>query len=235
MKVIIMAAGRGTRISRHINNKPKCIVELENGKPLIKYTIDLLKSKGIDDISIVLGYKGEEIKDVLKDDVKYYENKFFDITNSIVSLWVARENLAGKEDLILMNGDVFLEETLLDDILRNKKSPVLFSDEKRIEEADYKLKYTDGILEKYGKDLDVKETTGEYIGIAKISKNEQLLIKEKLEKMIDNQKHFLWWENVLYEMSEKNKIYVEEVRGKFWAEVDYIEDYLRINEFFKKQ
>jgi len=41
--------------------------------------------------------------------------------------------------MLIMNADVFLEEALLDDILSYKISPVLFSDETRKEEADFKL------------------------------------------------------------------------------------------------
>ena len=46
--------------------------------------------------------------------------------------------------------------------------------------------------------------------------------------MIDEQKHSVWWENVLYEMSHESAVYVNGTDGKFWAEVDYVEDYERI-------
>ena len=52
--------------------------------------------------------------------------------------------------------------------------------------------------------------------------------------MISTQKHDLWWENVLYELSEKEDIYVKDVNGKFWAEVDYIEDYNRIKNYVER-
>ena len=56
MKVLILAAGRGTRISRYLSGKPKCTVDIGGGQCLIEYTIDLLHSRGIQDIGIVLGY-----------------------------------------------------------------------------------------------------------------------------------------------------------------------------------
>ena len=46
--------------------------------------------------------------------------------------------------------------------------------------------------------------------------------------MISVQKHSVWWENILYELSKKQNIYVEDIGQRFWAEVDYIEDYERI-------
>ena len=51
---------------------------------------------------------------------------------------------------------------------------------------------------------------------------------EKLNEMINTQQHSVWWENILYQMVGKRDVYVDEVNGKFWAEVDYIEDYERI-------
>ena len=48
--------------------------------------------------------------------------------------------------------------------------------------------------------------------------------------MIDRQEHGVWWENVVYSMTGQQPVYVENVSGHFWAEVDYIEDYERILE-----
>ena len=42
MRVIILAAGQGTRLRPLTNNKPKCMVKLNN-KPLIKYQLDLFE------------------------------------------------------------------------------------------------------------------------------------------------------------------------------------------------
>ena len=61
MKVFILAAGRGTRISRFLSGKPKCTVDI-GGIPLIRYTVELLKSRGIKDIAISLGYRADVIK-----------------------------------------------------------------------------------------------------------------------------------------------------------------------------
>ena len=52
----------------------------------------------------------------------------------------------------------------------------------------------------------------------------------RMEEMIDRQEHGVWWENVVYSMTGQQSVYVEDVSGHFWAEVDYIEDYERILE-----
>ena len=226
MKVLLLAAGRGTRISRYLNGNPKCTVDI-GGEKLIQYTIKMLNKKGITDIALVLGYRSDIIKETLKDfNVKYYYNPFFDVTNSIASAWFARDFL--DDDVIIMNADVYLEEGLLDHILQNHDSVVMFADGSRKEEADYKFKYDNGILKKYGKELTGDDITGEYVGVGKFSKAFMSDFKDVLESMINRQEHNVWWENVIYSMTDERDIKVDDIKGSFWAEVDYIEDYERI-------
>jgi len=233
MKALIMAAGKGTRISRHIESYAKCAVSL--GKfTLIEHTLNTLKKKGFIDIAIVVGYEADYIKLLLKNEnVTYYYNPFYDVTNSIASLWFAKEFVNKTEDILLLNGDVFFEDSLLDIVINEKKSPVIFADETRKTEADYKLYYENNILKKYGKELSGVDITGEYIGIAKITKRFIPKVINKLNELITKQQHDLWWENVIYFMTNEIDIYVKDINNKFWAEVDYIEDYQRILEFIK--
>lgn len=231
MKAIILAAGRGTRISRYLSGRPKCTVNIGD-ESLIEYTVKLLQKKGVTEIAIVVGYSNSVIRELLKDyNVKFYENPFYDVTNSIASLWFAKEFLQTDERYIIMNGDVFVEEELMEEILHQTLSPVMYADESRKECADYKFKYEDGILKKYGKDLRNDDISGEYIGIGSFDFEFLPVFIEHLEMMIYSQQHDVWWENVIYNMSDERNIYVCETGGKFWAEVDYIEDYERILNF----
>lgn len=67
--VIILAAGKGTRMKSEL---PKCACPIL-GKPMIKYLVDDCIEAGIDNIIVVVGYKREIIKDVLKD----YNNIYY--------------------------------------------------------------------------------------------------------------------------------------------------------------
>lgn len=75
----------------------------------------------------------------------------------------------------------------------------MFADGTRKEEADYKYKYENGLLVKYGKELTGSDITGEYIGIGRFSKDFMPEFMEKLDGMIRTQQHSVWWENILYE------------------------------------
>lgn len=228
MKVLLLAAGRGTRISRYLSGNPKCTVDIGD-QQLIRYTLELFHKKGINDIGIVLGYRANVLRDIVVEyDVKCFYNPFFDVTNSIASAWFAKDYLADADDTLIMNADVYLEEALLDRIIACEKSPVMFADGTRKEEADYKFKYENGILLKYGKELVGDDISGEYIGIGKFSKEFMPEFLEQLTSLIDSQNHSIWWENILYSMVGSRPVYVEEMDGLFWAEVDYVEDYERI-------
>ncbi len=232
MKAIILAAGMGTRISRFIDERPKCMVDI-GGKTLIRYTVDLLKSKGVSEIVIAVGYKADCIKEELKDcEVKFAYNPFFDVTNGIASMWFARDFL-DNEETIVMSGDVYLEAEIIDKLISIEKDPVLLADSGRRVEADYRYNYENGVLKKYGKDLSIEETTGECLGVAKLGTQYVKRYKEHMLEMINSQCHSVWWENVLYDLSESENIYIADVNGLFWAEVDYVEDYRRILKYRK--
>ena len=115
MRALILAAGRGTRISRYLSGRPKCTVDIGGGITLIENTIRQLRGMGIKDIGIILGYNQEVIREILKEhDIKFYYNPFFDVTNSIASAWFARDFITNEDDIMIMNGDVFVDDSLLE-------------------------------------------------------------------------------------------------------------------------
>lgn len=105
MKAILLAAGRGTRISRKVERVPKSTLPVD-GVPLIRRSIELLQSAGMHCI-VCTGYEEQKVKKALEDieNITYCYNPFFDITNSIASIWFARNEM--DDDLLVLNADVF--------------------------------------------------------------------------------------------------------------------------------
>ncbi|MGA1977479.1 MAG: phosphocholine cytidylyltransferase family protein [Bacteroidales bacterium] len=236
MRAMILAAGKGTRISRLINNTPKCCVDI-GGTELINHSIGVLNNVGITDIALITGYGKEKVLDVLKaQNVKIYYNPFFEVTNSIASLWFARDFLRGSEETIILNGDVFFEESIIEKCLVSKDEILMLADSSKIKGADYRFNWKDSTLLKFGKDLSDDETTGEYVGLAKISSGFISNFITRLNKMIESGNYNGWWEDVIYSfIKEEYKVKILDLKGKtFWAEIDYVEDYNRIKEYFDK-
>jgi len=236
MKVLIMAAGVGSRISRHLQGQPKCCVDID-GKPLIKHTFELLKKKGFTDIALVTGYQEKYIHQALEGfSYTRYFNPFYRVANSISSVWFARNFLDSNENIMIMNGDVFMEEQILDIVLNEKRSPVMLSDSSRINDADYRFNWEDDKLKKYGKELTNDETTGEYVGIGILKTNDITAFKQGVIDAISSEDYNCWWEDIIYRTVNKGSdVFVKNIAGTFWAEVDYIEDYARIKEFISSK
>jgi len=66
----ILAAGRGSRMAPFSASYPKPILPIGN-KPLIQHQIEIMKSIGIQEIVVLVGYKGFEISKVLGDGSKF--------------------------------------------------------------------------------------------------------------------------------------------------------------------
>lgn len=233
MKAIIMAAGRGTRISRAIDDRCKCMLDIGDIS-LIYHTVQMLLKKGIE-VHIVVGYNKKEIMDGLSGlPVKFYENPFYSVTNSIASLWFAKEALDG-ECVILGNADVFWENNLLEVLLNDKRDCVMLCDSSRVEQGDYLFKVTDEKVTAFGKGMDCKNANAEYVGLAIIRDQMISKVKEQLEEFIEKQRCGYWWEQILYSMINERPIWTKDIAGMFWAEIDYVEDYERILKYRRGQ
>jgi choline kinase len=89
---------------------------------------------------------------------------------------------------------------------------------------------------KYGKELSDADTSGEYVGIGKIRGKEQWEFKQRVIDYVNKEDYNCWWEDALYRrIGEGKEVFVQDISGLFWAEVDYIEDYHRIQEFVQKR
>lgn len=231
MRAILLAAGKGTRISRHFE-RPKCTLLIEDTS-IIEHAVKQLKSRGIK-ITIVLGYGCEFIRSILKDyDVDYCYNPFYSVTNSLGSLWMARQYLTGEEDVIIGNADVYWEEPLIDRLIEDPRGLVMVADESRQEVGDYFFDVKDGCIRRYGKGLAIDQRTHEYVGLAKITAGKVPVFAERLDAMVKAEKYNLWWEDVLYEYIGEDPVHIIDVSDLFWAEVDYIQDYDRIMEYIR--
>ena len=218
-----MAAGIGKRLHALNIKKPKCLISI-GSTTLIRRSVNLLVSKGISDITVVVGYKSDLIHNELNNDVAYFENPDFQTTNSIKSLWYAKDLLEG--DVLLLNGDLYYEHDILDYAINQTNPVVMLADSTRIDKADYRFGFSGNQINRFGKHLTNQETDGEYVGIVRIDQCFIKTFKQTLEKMITAGKSNIWWEDVLYSfIAEQIPIHYFDVAGTFWSEVDTLQDY----------
>ncbi len=226
MKAIIMAAGVGSRLKKLNGDRPKCLIETD-GVALISRSVSLLQSRGISDITVITGYKSELIERELKSQVRYLHNPYFRVTNSIASLWLARELLC--DDVILMNADLYYETAVLETALAQTDHAVMLSDRTRIVDADFRFGVRGNCILKMGNKLTNDETDCEYVGIVRIDACFIATFRKRLEEMIVRGDFRNWWEGVLYAFIDDGvDIHHKDVEGAFWTEVDHLGDYNRL-------
>lgn len=93
-KVIILAAGFGERLVPVTIDTPKPMVKV-NGVRMIETILKQCRDAGIDDITIVVGYKSEQFKKLKKDyhSINFVKNDFFNTQNNISSLYAVKDKL----------------------------------------------------------------------------------------------------------------------------------------------
>ena len=83
MKAIILAGGKGTRISEETLIKPKPLVEI-GGKPILWHVLKIYSFYGINEFIICCGYKGYLIKEYFANYFLHMSDVTFDLsTNSM--------------------------------------------------------------------------------------------------------------------------------------------------------
>lgn len=98
---VILAAGKGTRMK---SNKSKLVQKIY-GKELVKRAVENTKKADVNEIIAVVGYMKEQIKDCLKDTVKYaIQEEMLGTGHAVLQ---AKKYLEGKQGKVLvLNGDV---------------------------------------------------------------------------------------------------------------------------------
>lgn len=236
MKAIILAAGKGSRISDKIEGIPKSILKLNDGTPIIRRTVENMIKNNITPI-VCVGYKKELIYEALDGlNVKYYVNPFYAFTNNIVSLWFAIEELDA-EDVLLTSADLYYPEKFLNMMKEATGNISMAVDSSRIETGDFYFSVgEDNKIIKYGPNTPLEERTYEYMGLSKVSSEFIKKLKSKINEYIDCEVFDKYFEDLLinYNINGNETITFVDVAGDFWREFDFYEDYQAILNYEKE-
>ncbi len=227
MKAIIMAAGKGSRISDKIGGIPKSTLPLLDGTPILRRSVSNMIACGIEPI-ICVGYQKDKIYETLEGlPVKYYENPFYLITNNIASLWFAREEV-GNDDLILTSADLYYPYTFLEKLLESRAELSMIVDSARIESGDFyfHVNAAGSILE-YGPDTPLERRDYEYMGLIKVGRACTDRVRALIETYIETGKYDRYFEDMIISLNQEQGMPIDfiDVCGDFWREFDFFEDY----------
>lgn len=106
---MIMAGGKGTRIASVKSDVPKPMIPIA-GKPILEWQIECLRSQGLTDITLVIGYLGHVIQEYFGDGTKFGAKIDYFVEDSPLGTAGALFKMPQlTEDFLLMCGDVILD------------------------------------------------------------------------------------------------------------------------------
>jgi NDP-sugar pyrophosphorylase family protein len=117
LKVVVLAAGRGERLSPYTDHTPKPLMTLL-GKPLIEHVISSCRDAGLKEFIVVTGYLGNVIRNHLRSgehlgvSIDYVENANWSLGNGS-SLMAARAKLEGEGHFLLTMSDHIYHSSLI--------------------------------------------------------------------------------------------------------------------------
>ena len=108
MKVVLMAGGRGTRISELFPDIPKPLIPIQN-MPVLEREIISLREQGFTEIILTVGYMADKIKDYFGDGTRLGVNINYFVEDKPLGNAGALFFLNLKEDFLLLNADAVFD------------------------------------------------------------------------------------------------------------------------------
>lgn len=185
MKVIILAAGQGTRLRPLTDDRPKCMVEI-GGRSIIDRQLDTMHNCGLkdEDITIIAGYRGDVLQKKFQDtQIDVIINENYENTNMVCSLMCARSLMEAQEDILISYGDIIYNEQVLQKILdEQSQSAVIVDDgwykywsercENPLDDAETLMFDENDYLTEIGqKTDDLNKVQSQYIGLMRFKKD----------------------------------------------------------------
>ena len=250
-KALVIAAGLGSRLKKHTENLPKCMLDF-GGKTLLQRQLDSYKKNGIKDISLIRGYKKEKIN---YKGIKYFENKDYRNNNILNSIFYAEKVING--NIIISYSDILFDSSVVERTLNSDHDISVVVDidwrgyyvgrkDHPISEAENVIFNSNNEVEKIGKiNTGNEEVHGEFIGMIKLSNRGTEIFKEHFHRLKK-----IYWNKPFQRAKIFQKAYLTDFIQELvdigvkvhcviiesgWKEIDTVEDYKKALVAFNKK
>jgi L-glutamine-phosphate cytidylyltransferase len=228
VRAVILAAGCGGRLRDVTGERPKCLAQV-GGMTILDRQMRALAACGITRTAVVTGYQAIDIRRACGPTIDYVHNGRFAETNSLYSLWMARELL--RDGFLVMNCDVVFHPQLLADLVTSRhEDAVLVSpacDDAAYSDEEMKVRVRGGRVIDIGKDLPPAETDGENVGIAKFGVDGAAVLIEEMDQVVTSGVLDAWLPEAFRRFSGRRTLHAVSPRGFPWIEIDCPQDYWR--------
>ena len=244
MTAVFLAASRGAALGALTEDRPKCMIDVR-GQPLLRRLIKTFEGSGVRDIVVVRGYKKEKIN---LPSITTVDNDLYANTGEAASLACAIDHIQG--DCFISYGDILFRQHYLDQLMAGDGDITLAVDalwKERKSDAEGWVRdlvscsrpFSDDYLDddpvtvkRIGNEIDPGEVDGEWIGVARLSRQGSEWVRAEIEAMGEDatlpQSSML---DLLQRLVDKGmSIRAVYVPGQ-WLDVDDAADFTRADKF----
>ena len=233
-KVVIAAAGQGTRMLHLTKNKSKHLINVQR-KPFLAYLLDNLLEAGYKELVLVVGHKRERIEEFLKD----YKNDFeirlinqFEVLGEkeygTACVLKCAKDIVGKENFLVVYGDnLYSVEDLKVFNIEDEYSYIAGFYHQKPEKYGV-LKSKDGFLKKVIE--KPKRHVGNLINVGLYKFTPDIL--EKIFEIQLSERGEYELTDAVNLLAKENKVKVKKIQD-FWLDFGNPADIIRVSHFLK--
>jgi len=250
MKIIILAAGSSTRLSKEILDMPKGLLKI-NDKSIIEIQLDLFKKNQLSDITIIVGPNKEKFK---FKNVNYVLDDDFQNHDILGSLMASKSII--NDDTLTTYSDIIFDENILRSMLDFKGdigiAVDLYWEKNYVNRIQHPKSQADNVLLQNNKILKIRknikeskstQNLGEFIGLIKLSKNGAKIFVEKFNHLIKSHKGKFhnapslkkaYLTDMIQELIDSGFLVEPIIINGKWYEIDTYKDLERARKIFQK-
>lgn len=233
MKAIILVAGECKR-TKTLTDKPKCLLEIA-GISILENALTCLSQEGFREVILVVGYRAELIKEFGSSfkgmKLTYINNPIYKTTNNMYSLYLARRYLRG--GVLIFDGDILFEQRVLQRVLEGEEDCWAVDNFKDFDGAILTADQLGKIVKiEIIQEISTFPQRYKSAGIIKVSPELGTKLASWLHEDVEKGDTNIYNDIVLARRLDKHPIYICNVSGLKWAEIDTEEDYRRAQALF---
>lgn len=231
MKAIILAAGRGSRMQELTADRPKCLVEL-GGRSLLSLQRAALSAAGIDDVTVVTGYRGAQLN---LPGLACIDNPRWAATNMVASLACAAALLEAGPCLVSYSDIFYSAETVRRLMVAQGDLAIAYDlswlalwrrrfDNPLADAETFRLDGRGRVVEIGRRAATVDEIEGQYMGLLKIMPAGWRAIRTLIDAMAPDARDRLDMTGLLARLIESGMPVAAVPAIGPWGEVDSVHD-----------
>lgn len=222
MRVIIPAAGLGSRLAPFTESGPKGLVVVA-GQPLLWHTLGELRDAGTTHVVVVCGHHGERLRSALlrcpdRPPLDFVANPAYRTTNSMVSLWLTRR--WWDQPFCVVDGDLLVTSRLLRRVFGVGGDALAVGPMRRHTGMDMKVEVVGGLVTGLGNDLAVEHAAGEFFGVSRWTPQGAGELAAAISRRLGQGGQAQWYAEAIGDVAARRPVSAVPAERLDWAEVD---------------